>query len=76
MAASGVTSTYDSWLAGQMAADREKDALDCAARRRERESRPVNPDLYMCRCDHDHPPGVIWCDLCEFPVYGLGLGHG
>jgi hypothetical protein len=51
-------------------ADREQDAADCAARRREREAHPVPLDRYACRCDHDHPPGVPWCDLCENPVYG------
>jgi hypothetical protein len=50
-------------------ADREQDALVCAARRREREARPVDLDRYACRCDHDHPPDVPWCDLCENPVF-------
>jgi hypothetical protein len=48
---------------------REQDARDCAARRREREARtPADPDLFVCHCDHDHPPGVLWCDLCEYPI--------
>jgi hypothetical protein len=50
-------------------ADREQDALVCATRRREREARPVDLERYACRCDHDHPPEVSWCDLCENPVF-------
>jgi hypothetical protein len=58
-------------------ADREQDALDCAARRREREAHPVPAERYACRCDHDHPPGVPWCDLCENPVLTIAdLDHG
>jgi hypothetical protein len=49
-------------------ADREQEARDCAARRREREAHPPDPARCVCRCDHDHPPEVTWCDLCENPV--------
>jgi hypothetical protein len=49
-------------------ADREQDALACAALRREREASPPDERLYVCECDHPHPPGVTWCDLCEYPL--------
>ena len=58
------------WRAlGLTMADREQDALRCSALRREREASPPSPaSLHRCRCDHDHPPEVSWCDLCEYLV--------
>ena len=56
-------------------ADRWQDTLACAARRREREAHPPDPARYVCRCDHDHPPEVSWCDLCECPVE-RAIDHG
>jgi len=42
----------------------------CAALRRERETHPFTP--HWCECDHPHPPGTGWCDLCEEPVRTAG----
>jgi hypothetical protein len=50
--------------------DPAQDAQECTRRRelREAEQATEPADKWWCRCDHAHPPGVVWCDLCEFPV--------
>ena len=50
--------------------DHEQDAQECTRRRelRRGEQATEPPDKWWCRCDHAHPPGVVWFDLCEYPV--------
>jgi hypothetical protein len=57
---------------------RDLDAQECARLRSQREAEQANepPDKWDCRCDHAHPPGVRWCDLCEFPVAVVAVTDG